>query len=172
LGPICVAGGFRRADGLFRFDTAGDIRIRFTIDTAGLELRDEQNDPRSRSYNLPGFASGPVVRFESTAVADHGAGRLHVIGQLAVGARCMPLEVGIRAMEVDGSLDVMATALVDHRRLGLTWIPAGPLKAPTELAMRARLIPITDAARRGSVGIPRRRRPTAVNSRYSFMARR
>ena len=172
MGPIRVAGAFRRADGLLRFDTEGDIRIRFTIDTAGLEFRDEQTDPRPRSYSLPGFAAGPVMRFESTHVADHGAGRLHVIGQLAVGARCTPLELEVRAIEVNGSLEVTATAIVDHRRLGLTWIPAGPQKAPTELAVRARLIPITDAARHGSVAVGRRRRPLPVNSRYSFMARR
>ena len=172
FGPIFVARSFRRVDGLLQFDTSGDIRVGLTIDTATLEAPGERSDPRSRGPRFPDVGASPVTRFESTRVTDHGAGRSHVAGRLSVGGRWMPLEFGVRVTMHEGSLEVRATTVVNHRRLGLTWIPAGPLKAPTELVVRARLIRVTDDEARGSIAIARGRRSTAVNSRYSFMGGR
>jgi polyisoprenoid-binding protein YceI len=171
LGPIRVASSCR-VEGVLQRGAAGDIGIRFTIDAAGVHGPDERNDPRSRSHRLPNVGAGTIARFESTRVTDEGAGLLHVTGQLVLGTKCVPLELAVRLTKVGDALEVRAATAADHRRLGLTWIPVGPLKAPTELVMRARLIPITDDEARGSTAMARRRRPTAVNNRYSFMARR
>ena len=43
--------------------------------------------------------------------------------------------------EVEGELEVEATALIDHRELGMTWSPLGILRAPSKLIVRGRLTP-------------------------------
>ena len=46
--------------------------------------------------------------------------------------------------EVDGELEVEASALADHRKLGMTWSPLGILRAPSKLIVRGRLVPTED----------------------------
>jgi polyisoprenoid-binding protein YceI len=170
-GPIRVAGSIRLIDGLFQIDSAGEISIAVTVDTAGLVIHGERRDPRLRSHRFPDLAGHAFVRFESTRVSDDGTGLLHVTGVLAAGTKRVPLEFLARVMNTDGSLELSATAVVNHRRLGLVWVPAGPLKVPTELVIRTRLIPVT-ADERASTTARRRRRPLAINSRYHVMGRR
>lgn len=82
----------------------------------------------------------------------------------------MPLEFEAQVTRTGGTLELVATTVVAHRRLGLTWIPAGPLKAPTELVVRARLIPHTGDGREAARAPARSPRPRRLNSRYRFMA--
>jgi hypothetical protein len=42
--------------------------------------------------------------------------------------------------EVDGELQVEASALADHRNLGMTWSPLGIMRAPSKRIVRGRLV--------------------------------
>ena len=42
--------------------------------------------------------------------------------------------------EVDGELEVEASALADHRNLGMSWSPLGIMRAPSKLIVRGRLV--------------------------------
>jgi hypothetical protein len=59
----------------------------------------------------------------------------------------------------------VATLAIAHRKLGLHWLPAGPLKAPTELVLRARLAPVL----RTSAYTHAPKRTGSLDRRYRFM---
>jgi polyisoprenoid-binding protein YceI len=170
-GPIRVMGSIRLADGLLRIDSAGAVQMSFGIDTDGIEISGGHRDPRLLSRTFPGVEGNAVIPFESTRVIDQGAGRLHVTGRLAVGAKHVPLDFAARVTITGGSLEIAGTAVVDHRRLGMTWLPAGPLKAPTEVVLRARLIPITDHDPRATTAMARAPAPPADQQPLSLHGR-
>jgi hypothetical protein len=66
---------------------------------------------------------------------------LKVRGQLHAAGRSIPLDIDAAVREVDGELEVEASALADHRKLGMTWSPLGILRAPSKLIVRGRLVP-------------------------------
>jgi polyisoprenoid-binding protein YceI len=167
-GPIRIAGtaGLVEADFELDAEGAGAGRLAFTIDTARLGVTSAR-DPRARGNQLLEVARGTLVRFESSEVTSFEPGVIGVSGKLEGGGRRLPLTMRLRTRQRKTSLDVTATAVVDHRQLGLFWIPAGPLKAPTELMVRARLRRLTDpdVVRTRA----RLRRRHGRNSRYGFM---
>lgn len=163
-GPISIAGTFQLLDGSLQAGSTGDIRIEFTIDTASLELIDRRRGGRIRSHKIPNVDSSRA-RFESSSATDRGAGRLHVRGLLTIGQRTIPIALDLHATNIDDAIEITATATADHRRLGISWIPAAPLKKTTELIATARLIPSTDPAGPRAAD----RRSKSINSRYRFM---
>jgi polyisoprenoid-binding protein YceI len=167
-GPIRIAGTAGLVEADFEIDAAGAGagRLAFTIDTARLGVTSSR-DPRARGNRLLEVARGTLVRFESSKVRSIEPGVIGVSGRLEGGGRRLPLTMRLRARHQKTSLDVTATAVVDHRQLGLLWIPAGPLKAPTELVVRARLRRLTDSDEVRCRPQLRPRRPR--NSRYGFM---
>jgi hypothetical protein len=46
---------------------------------------------------------------------------------------------------VGEEFEIEATAMVDHRQLGMTWSPLGMLRAPSKLTVRGRLVRTEDA---------------------------
>ena len=48
-------------------------------------------------------------------------------------------------MPAGGEFEIEATALADHRELGMTWSPMGILRAPSKLSIRGRLVRAEDA---------------------------
>ena len=165
-GPISIAGTFQLLDGSLQTSSTGDIRIELTIDTASLELIDRRKG-RIRSHRIPNLDSSRA-RFESSSATERGAGELHVRGLLTIGQRRIPVSLDLHATNMGDAIEVTATTTANHRRLGITWIPASPLKAATELIATVRLIPSTDPTTPGAAD----RRSKAINSRYRFMGGR
>lgn len=90
-------------------------------------------------------------------------------GELVVGAVCVPLEFHVDVAKSESTLDITAVVAADHTRLGVFWVPAGPLRAPTDLVVRARLVPITHRSAPRSIAVPRGRPERAVNANRRSM---
>ena len=101
-------------------------------------------------------------------MTDLGAGRTRVSGQLVGPTASVPLELELSAARENGSLDLTASASVDHRRLGVSWVPAGPLRAATDLVVHLQL----HAAPEPELQVSRLRRSEPLGSRYRFMGGR
>jgi len=52
----------------------------------------------------------------------------------------IPLDIDAAVREIDGELELEASTLADHRKLGITWSPLGIMRAPSKLIVRARLV--------------------------------
>jgi hypothetical protein len=50
-------------------------------------------------------------------------------------------DVDATLREVDGHLEIEASAVADQRELGMTWSPLGLIGAPSKLIVRGRLTP-------------------------------
>jgi polyisoprenoid-binding protein YceI len=160
-GPIRVGGTIELLDVRLDSDASGHPRLRLAIDTGSARLRSNTRDPFSRAHRVFSLRRRGLARFESSQVTRMDADRLHVVGLLDVGGSRKRTEVTFRVRERSGELEVEATAAADHRRLGFSWIPAGPLKARTEVTLRARLRPAAGPERK-----------VLANSRYHFMGGR
>ena len=133
------------------------MQIDLVLGSDGLDATADR-DPRVRGYRLPLGEPGSAMRFESTDITSV-SGETRVAGLLTVGERVLPIGFDLRTRVRDGSPELIATAIVDHRRLGIHWLPSTPVKAATELVVRARLSPAVSSSRK---------RP--LDGRYRFMA--
>ena len=164
-GPIVVKGTVRLVDISQSMNLAGDTAIGFTIDTVSIS-RDA--GPWIRSSVVP-LRHGPVGRFESTRVEARGMGSFQLHGLLTIADEQIPVALELRETQSGDELQwTVQTTVADHRRLGLWWIPIGPLKAPTEILMTGRLDRAVDTIAPSGTQRARPRR-RASNNRYSFM---
>jgi polyisoprenoid-binding protein YceI len=136
-GVITVKGHFGRYDGTL--DLSAQPAIGLTIDADSLETNNKQRDKHLRSADFFDIENHPQVRFESDSVTRSGE-RLKVRGQLHAAGKRIPLDVDATVRDVDGKLELEASALADHRELGMTWSPLGILRAPSKLIVRGRLL--------------------------------
>ena len=150
LGVVRVAPGHVQADLVLDADSIGAVGAR---------------DPRWGAYTLPLREAGSVVQFESSRVSSVAPDVTRMTGRLRVGKRRVAVSFDVRTTENDGALELVATIAVAHRKLGLHWLPAGPLKAPTKLIVRARLAPVVRTAAH-TVAPPR---TGHLDRRYRFM---
>jgi hypothetical protein len=58
-------------------------------------------------------------------------------GELEAAGRAIPLDLVAAVEEGDERLELAASANVDARELGMTWSPAGNLRTPVALDVRA-----------------------------------
>ena len=166
-GPVQLTGAMQVVDAVLETDEVGVRHVAFVVDTGRITVS-PVGMPPWRAGRLLGRRGDATLRFESTGVADLGAGEARVSGRLAGGNADHPLEIRLETRDANGALDVTAHANVNHRQLGVLWIPAGPLRAQTELVLRCRLVP---AAERG-LSIARPRRTVALGRRYRLMGGR
>lgn len=137
-GLVPVKGRFRRLDGRLETDGDGRWRLELTVDADSLDTGNRRRDRHLRSADFFDTEHHPELRFRSTRVTDHGAGLLHVEGELeAVGGRA-PLQAAVTVTEGDGGLAAEAATTVDQRTLGMTWSPLGLVGAPTAVSVHAR----------------------------------
>jgi polyisoprenoid-binding protein YceI len=137
-GLITVTGHFDRYNGTL--DLAAQPAIELVIDADSLDTSQKQRDNHLRSADFFDVVNHPQVRFESDTATVAGD-TLNVRGHLHAAGKRIPLEIDATLRELEGELEVEATALADHRRLGMTWSPLGILRAPSWLVIRGRLIP-------------------------------
>ena len=140
-GLMTVKGHFDRYDGTLQLN--GQPAVELVIDADSLDTKLARRDEHLRSAEFFDVAKHPQVRFESDGVVLAGK-TLKVRGQLHAAGRSIPLDIDAAVREVDGELEVEASALADHRKLGMTWSPLGILRAPSKLIVRGRLVPTED----------------------------
>jgi len=109
------------------------------IDADSLNTKQKQRDKHLRSGHFFDVAKHPKVTFEAdTATLDDAtltaSGRLHAAG------KHIPLNVDATITPVGGEFEIEATALIDHRELGMTWSPLGITRTPSKLIVRGRLV--------------------------------
>jgi polyisoprenoid-binding protein YceI len=138
-GLASVTGGFQRLDGWLEVDGDHRWRMELTLDAASLDTGNRRRDRHLRSADFFDAEHHPEVRFRSSGVNDRGGGRLHVEGELEAAGRRARMQVAVTVKHADGRLDLDASATVDQRQLGMTWSPLGVIRAPTALAVHARL---------------------------------
>lgn len=143
-GPVTYIARAAVELGLVRV-TPGHVQVDVVLDPDSVATAGNR-DPRWDAYTAVLREAGSVVRFESSRISTVSPDITRVTGRLRVGRRRVAVSFELRTTERDGALDLVATLAVAHRRLGLHWLPAGPLKAPTELVVRARLASVVRTA--------------------------
>jgi polyisoprenoid-binding protein YceI len=136
-GLMTVKGRFDRYVGTLQLN--GRPAVELVIDADSLETKLAKRDEHLRSADFFDVANHPKVRFESDH-AELAGDTLKVRGHLHAAGRSIPLDIDAAMREVDGELEVEASALADHRKLGMTWSPLGILRAPSKLIVRGRLV--------------------------------
>jgi polyisoprenoid-binding protein YceI len=140
-GLMTVKGRFDRYHGTLELN--GRPAVELVIDADSLDTKNGKRDRHLRSADFFDVANHPQVRFQSDDAALAGD-TLKVRGQLHAAGRSIPLDIDAAVREVDGELEVEASALADHRKLGMTWSPLGIMRAPSKLVVRGRLVPKED----------------------------
>lgn len=136
-GLMTVKGRFERYEGTL--DLAAHPAIELIIDAASLESKNARRDQHLRSGDFFDVENHPQVRFESDSATVAG-NTLNVSGQLHAAGKHIPLDVEGTVREVDGELEIEATASADQRDLGMTWNRAGMVRAPSKLIVQGRLL--------------------------------
>jgi polyisoprenoid-binding protein YceI len=136
-GLMTVKGRFGGFDG--RLDLSAEPAIELTIDAGSLETKNRRRDKHLRSAEFFDVESHPQVRFESDSATLAGE-KLRVRGPLRAAGEHVPLEIDATLHEVDGQLEIDASAVTDQRELGMTFSPLGSVRAPTRLIVRGRLV--------------------------------
>lgn len=142
-GLMTVKGHFERHQGTL--DLQGRPAISLIVEAESLDTNQKRRDRHLRSEDFFDAAGHPQVRFEADAVEIDGE-RLKIRGLLYAAGKHVPVEADAIVTAVGDEFEFEATALVDHRELGMTWSPGGILRAPSKLIARGRLIR-TEAAR-------------------------
>jgi polyisoprenoid-binding protein YceI len=137
-GLLTVKGRFGGYHGTL--DLSARPAIALTVEAGSLDTKNARRDKHLRSPDFFDVDHHPQIRFEADNARLAGEdlkiyGRLHALG------RQMPLDVDATVREVDGQLEIEASALADQRELGMTWNFLGLVGAPTRLILRGRLTP-------------------------------
>jgi polyisoprenoid-binding protein YceI len=140
-GLATVTGRFARYDGTL--DLQATPAIELTIDAASLDTKLGLRDTHLRSPDFFDAEHHPYVRFVSDSATLDGD-RLAVRGRLYAGGESIPLDLDATVRRAGDELEIDAGAPADHRELGMTKSTLGMIRTPTELTVRARMVP--DAA--------------------------
>jgi polyisoprenoid-binding protein YceI len=135
-GLMTVKGHFDSYHG--SLDLSAHPAVELVIDADSLNTKQKQRDKHLRSGHFFDVSKHPQVTFEAdTATLDGNmltaSGRLHAAG------KHIPLNVDAIITPIDGEFEIQATALTDHRELGMTWSPLGITRTPSKLIVRGRL---------------------------------
>ena len=135
-GLSTVHGRFDRFEGELELGANGAGRAELRIESASLETGKRRRDRHLRTPDYFDSERHPLVRFAAAVVAAPGGG-LEMTGELEAAGRAIPLDLVAAVEEGDERLELAASANVDARELGMTWSPAGNLRTPVALDVRA-----------------------------------
>jgi polyisoprenoid-binding protein YceI len=141
-GLMTVKGRFDRYEG--NLEVSGRPAVALVIEAESLDTKNKRRDKHLRSKDFFDVANHPLVRFEAE-IADLDGETLKVRGLLHAAGKHVPLDIDAAVTAVGEELEIEATALVDHRQLGMTWSPMGILRAPSGLTVRGRQVRTEDA---------------------------
>jgi polyisoprenoid-binding protein YceI len=141
-GLMTVTGRFERYEGTL--NVSGRPAVALVIEADSLNTNNKRRDTHLRSDDFFDVANHPRLRFEADD-ADLDGDTLKVRGLLYAAGKQVPLDVDAVVTAVGEEFEIEATAMVDHRQLGMTWSPLGMLRAPSKLTVRGRLVRTEDA---------------------------
>jgi len=136
-GLMTVKGRFDSYQG--SLDLSGRPAVELIIDAESVDTKQKQRDKHLRADDFFDVVNHPQVRFEADAASLEGD-TLTLRGRLYAAGKQIPLNVDATVTPVDGEFEIEATALADHRELGMLWSPLGILRAPSKLIVRGRLV--------------------------------
>jgi len=136
-GLMTVKGHFDRYEGAL--DLSAHPAVELVIEPDSLDTKQSKRDAHLRSADFFDVAKHPQVRFEADAATLEGE-TLKVHGVLHAAGKHIPLDVDATVTPDRDELEIEATALADHRQLGMVWSPLGTVRAPSKLIVRGRLV--------------------------------
>jgi polyisoprenoid-binding protein YceI len=143
-GLITVKGRFDRYGGVLALGESPSAEL--TIEADSIDTGNAKRDKHLRSSDFFHVEANPHVRFVSEDVTLDGE-QLRVRGRLHAAGGQIPLEIDANLREVDGEVEIDATAHVAQRELGMTWNPLRLARSPTKLLVRGRLVRDAGGAR-------------------------
>jgi polyisoprenoid-binding protein YceI len=141
-GLMTVHGRFDRYQG--SLDLSARPAVELVVDAESLDTKLKQRDKHLRADDFFDVVNHPQVRFEADAATLDG-NTLKARGLLYAAGKQIPLDVDATVTPVGDEFEIEATAIADHRELGMTWSPLGILRAPSKLIVRGRLVREEDA---------------------------
>ena len=139
-GLATVHGHFDWAGGSYEVGPAG-ARIELAVAVGSIDTRNRTRDEHLRSDDFFDAVRHPLMRFMSTSALDAGDGTMRVTGILEAAGKSVPVDLEATIEEVDGELEIDATAPVDPGRFGMNKGPLGMIRTPVTAHVRARLVP-------------------------------
>ena len=140
-GLMTVKGRFDRYQG--SLDLSARPAVELVIDADSLDTKVKQRDKHLRSDDFFDVANHPQVRFEADAATLDG-NALKARGRLYAAGKHIPLDVDATLTPAGDGFEIEASALADHRELGMLWSPMGIMRAPSKLIVRGRLVRAED----------------------------
>jgi polyisoprenoid-binding protein YceI len=141
-GLVTVKGHFDSYSGTL--DLSATPAVELVIDADSLDTNNKQRDNHLRSADFFDVANHPQVRFAADDVTLNGD-KMSAHGRLYAAGKDIALDARAAIKPAANGFEIVATALADHRELGMTWSPLGILRAPSKLIVRGHLIPIEAA---------------------------
>jgi polyisoprenoid-binding protein YceI len=140
-GLATVKGEFRHYVGTLNLSDPPAVAL--VIEAESLDTGNRRRDKHLRSAAFFDAAEYPWVRFEADA-AELDGDHLQVRGELYAAGKHVPLEVDATVTAVGDELEIEASAVVDHRELGMRFSPLGMVGGHTRLRVRGRLMRAED----------------------------
>lgn len=126
-----VEGRFDRMQGTLTLaDNEADVEL--LIDAESVNTGNHRRDTHLRSVDFFYVAAHPEVRFRAQGARLEGE-HLKIEGELRAAGRELPLSLNAILRPLGYELEIMATAAVDHRQLGMEWSPLGIMRSPSML---------------------------------------
>jgi polyisoprenoid-binding protein YceI len=136
-GLMTVKGRFAHYQGTLNLQA--DPAIELIVEADSLDTKQKKRDEHLRSEDFFHVGAHPQVRFASETTTVEGD-QLTASGQLHAAGRSIPVQVTATIRPVDDEFEIEASALADHRNLGMTWSPIGILRSPSTLRVSGRLV--------------------------------
>lgn len=140
-GLMTVKGHFDRYEGTL--DLSARPAVTLVIEADSLDTKQSKRDAHLRGADFFDVANHPQVRFEADAATLTGE-TLKVHGILHAAGKRIPLDVDATVTPDGDGLEIEASALADHRQLGMVWSPLGIVRTPSKLIVRGRLVRTED----------------------------
>lgn len=135
-GLMTVKGRFATYEGAL--DLRAEPSAELRIDATSIDTNNARRDKHLRSADFFAVDDHPEVSFVADA-ATLERGVLRLTGSLRAAGGTLPLELDATLREIEGELEIDATASADPRELGMTWNPLGIMRTPTTMLVRGRL---------------------------------
>jgi polyisoprenoid-binding protein YceI len=140
-GLATVSGRFRRYVGTMSMSDPPAVAL--VIEADSLDTGNRRRDSHLRSPAFFDAADYPWVRFEADAAELDGE-EMQMRGELYAAGKHVPLEVEATVRAVGDEFEIEASAVVDHRELGMRFSPLGIVGDHTRLRVRGRLMRADD----------------------------